>query len=111
MGVVAGTKRLAISLPFNGTTRTSRDNKMKSTMRSVADVAPFVSCRCFTGLADLCRLKLMSFKPQGARRDNRIDTSLPPSSDFITTTMDLAVMSATERDRKLITDLDRIKSN
>jgi hypothetical protein len=51
------------------------------------------------------------FKPQGARRDNRIDTSLPPSSDFITTTMDLAVMSATERDRKLITDLDRIKSN
>jgi hypothetical protein len=85
--------------------RTSRDNKKKSTMRSAADIAPFVSCRCFTGLDDLCRLKLMSFKPQGARRGKRIDTSLLPPSDFITTTMDLAVMSPAERDRKLITDL------
>jgi hypothetical protein len=59
---------------------------------------------CFTGLDDLCRLKLMSFKPQGARCGNRIDTSLLPPSDFITTTMDLAVMSPTERDRKLIAD-------
>jgi hypothetical protein len=57
------------------------------------------------GLDDLCRLKLMSFEPQCARRGNRIDTGLLPPSDFITTTMDLAVMSPTERDRKLITDL------
>jgi hypothetical protein len=71
----------------------------------VADIAPFVSCRCFTGLADLCRLKLMSFKPQGARRGKRIDTHLLPPSGFITTTVGLAVMSPTERDRKLITDL------
>ena len=47
----------------------------------------------------------MSSKPQGARRGNRIDTSLLPPSDFITTTMDLAVMSPAERDRKLITEL------
>ena len=47
----------------------------------------------------------MSFKPQGARRGKRIDTSLLPPSDFITTTVGLAVMSPTERDRKLITDL------
>jgi hypothetical protein len=82
--------------------RTSRDNK---TMRSVADIAPFVPCRCFAGLDDLCRLKLMSFKPQGARRGKRIDTHLLPPSDFITTTVGLAVMSPAERDRKLITDL------
>jgi hypothetical protein len=56
-------------------------------------------------IKDTETLKLMSFKPQGARRGNRIDTRLLPPSDFITTTVGLAVMSPTERDRKLITDL------
>jgi hypothetical protein len=48
---------------------------------SVADIAPFVSCRCFTGLDDLCRLKLMSFKPQCARRHPK--NSVSPAMEMI----------------------------
>ena len=47
----------------------------------------------------------MSFKPQLAGRDGRIDPRLAPPFGFIAMTMDLAVMSPAERHGELVADL------
>ena len=47
----------------------------------------------------------MSFQPEHAGTDGRINTGFIPPTDFITTAMHLAMVSATERDRELVADL------
>jgi hypothetical protein len=51
-----------------------------------------------------CR-EWVSFEPQRASGDIRIDTNLIPPCSFITRTMDLAMMSSAQRDSKLIAHL------
>jgi hypothetical protein len=47
----------------------------------------------------------MCLQPQGASRGGWIDTSLIPPRGFIDAAMHLAVMSAAQRNRKLVADL------
>ena len=46
----------------------------------------------------------MGLNPKRSRRTGRIETEFMPPCCFITMTMDLAMMSAAERDRELIAD-------
>jgi hypothetical protein len=46
----------------------------------------------------------MCFQPQRTSTGGRIDAGLVPPGCLVTATMDLAVMSATERDREFIAD-------
>ena len=47
----------------------------------------------------------MRLQPQAASRGGWIDISLVPPHRFITTAMNLTMVSATERDRELVADL------
>jgi hypothetical protein len=44
----------------------------------------------------------MAFQPQSTRGNDRIDTHPIPPNSFIATAVDLAMMAATQRNRKLI---------
>lgn len=46
----------------------------------------------------------MCLQPKGASHCGRINTDLLPPGGFIAEAMDFAVVAATERDRKFITD-------
>ena len=47
----------------------------------------------------------MALQPQGASGDGRIDRGLVPPGQLVTAVMDLAMMSAAQRDRELVADL------
>ena len=47
----------------------------------------------------------MRFEPQGARRNSRIHSYLPPPSGFVAIAMHLAMMSSTQGDSEFIADL------
>jgi hypothetical protein len=47
----------------------------------------------------------MRLQPQRAGGNGRIDPNFPPPCSFVAATVDLAMVSATERDGELIADL------
>jgi hypothetical protein len=46
----------------------------------------------------------MTYQPQGASQNGRIDTRFFPPCRFIATAMDFSMMAATQGDRELIAD-------